>query len=94
MLKNLKTLRMFLLGLLILPLVMIFNFRVFKDAIKSLFVGLDFVSLNDKNQRRRLTFKQIISTPSLDANLAIEKEVHDLVVENSWLTLSDTINSF
>lgn len=84
-----KNLSMLLLGLLLLPIVMIFNFGVIKDFFGGLFSGLDFVSLNEKAHRQRLTFKQLITTPSLETQNDIQNEVRALIQDDNWLALSN-----
>lgn len=90
-LKPLGSLGMLLLGLLLLPILLIANFGLIKDFFSGLFSGVGFVSLNEKNQRQRLTFRQLLTTPSLETRQKVEKEVWALIEADNWLALSTKI---
>ena len=90
-LRPLGSFGMLLLGLCLLPIVTVLNFGLIKKFASGLFSNLDFVSLNEKSQRKRLTFKQLISTPSLDTHKTIERDVQAMIEAGAWLKLSDTI---
>lgn len=90
-LRPLHTVVMLVLGLCLLPIVIIFNFVSIKRFASSLFSGLDFISLNEESQRKRLAFKQLSTTPSLETHKAIRDEVKVLIEADSWLRLSDMI---
>lgn len=87
--KSLRNLGWLLLGIAILPIFLIAQFGRLKVLFGGMFSGLDFVSLNEKAHRKRLTFRQLISTPSLDTAQGIQEEVRALIAADSWLALSN-----
>jgi hypothetical protein len=90
-LKFFKSMGMMLLGLVGFFVLLIVNFGLIKKFVKGLFVGTDFVSLNEKEQRKRLTFQQLITTPSLETHKQLRTDVADLIAADQWLDLSNMI---
>ncbi len=64
------------------------NFRAFSGFFKSLFSGLNDISLSEKEYRERIRFDTVSSTPSIEAKAAAEEEAKAFIAQDDWLGLS------